>query len=213
MKKCDKPNGLTKFCQQNELSRLSEDQCYRQQRNCDSTKPFAWQTYNYHPYGSKVVSTCYPGQFYWDGYGVSGANVDEESKVNRFPGFEMTHGADPQQMPMFPVNLPQIEGWFDADISSSLRPEANFNNPACNGVTEKSCIPYTFQDFSQLCYDPQETRYIIPEDTFNCKFKGAKYYQWGGEDTRHDRQQRYRNGCDYSVKYFSPNLSFSNFGY
>lgn len=208
-----KPNGLTKFCKQQELGRESEDRCYINQRDHDSTKPFALSTWHYHPYGSRVQATCYPGQHYWDGYGISGANVDEESKVSRYPGYEMTRDKDHHQLPMFPVQLPQVKGWFDADTSSGLRPEGVFNKKACGSVSEKSFIPNTFQVFDSLCYDPQEGKYIIPEDSFNGCFKNARYYHFGGEDTRHDRQEKYRNACDWKPKNFPPNLSYSNFGY
>jgi len=61
-------NPLTRFCKQNELTKLSEDLCYIDRRDHDSRKPFKWQTYHHHPFGCKVESTCYPGQFYWDGF-------------------------------------------------------------------------------------------------------------------------------------------------
>ena len=59
-------NPLTQFCKQNELSKLSEDACYIDRRDHDSRKPFKWQTYQHRPFGCKVESTGYPGQFYWD---------------------------------------------------------------------------------------------------------------------------------------------------
>lgn len=205
-------NPLTQFCKQNELGKLSEDACYIDRRDHDSRKPFSLQTYHYHPYGQRLQATCYPGQFYNDGH-VSGSNVDEESKVTRFPGFEMTHPRVVQDMPMLPVQMPRIRGWFDADTESNLREEISYNKKPCVNAGERSFIPYSFQEFSHLCYDPQEPQYIIPEDTHNKCFDNARFYHWGGEDTRHDRQEKYRGGCNYQVKYFPANLSYSNFGY
>lgn len=209
---CSQRNPLTKFCKQNELGRLREDQCYIDQRDGDSRKPFAMQTWHYHPYGSKVQATCYPGQFYWDGH-VSGSNIDEESKVNRYPGYEMTRGKYRHQMDMFPIQMPRVRGWFDADTESSLRCEFDPKPQGCNNPAEKSFIPNTFQDFSSLCYNPQDPQYIIPEDTFNCSYKDAQFYHWGGQDSRMDRMSTYRNACDWKPKNFPRNLSYSNFGY
>lgn len=205
-------NPLTQFCKQQELGALHEDMCYIDRRDADSKKPFALRTWYHRPYGSKVQSTCYPGQFYWDGH-VGGANVDEESKVNRYPGYEMTNPNVHQELPMLPVQLPRIRGYFDSDTESSLRSEATFNNKQCTGTSEKSFIPQTFQDFSNLCYDPQDSKYIIPEDTMNKCYPNARFWHRAGSDTRHDRQERYRNAANYGAKYFPSTLSFSNFGY
>jgi hypothetical protein len=206
-------NPLTKFCKQNELGRLREDQCYIDQRDSESRKPFALQTWHYHPYGSKPQATCYPGQLYKDGHGIPRDAIDLESQVNRNPGYEMTRGKYRHQMDMFPVQMPRVRGWFDANTESSLRGEYDKKPAGCDNPAEKSFIPNTFQDFSALCYDPQDPTYIIPEDTFNCSFKDAKFYQWGGVDSRHDRMSTYRNGCDWKPKNFPRNLSYSNFGY
>jgi hypothetical protein len=205
-------NPLARFCKQNELGKLQEDQCYIDRRDDDNSKQYEFQVYHYHPYGSRVQATCYPGQHYWDGH-VGGANVDEESKVSRYPGYEMTKDKDHHQLEALPVQLPRVRGWFDADTESNLRYEAVFNKKPCGTVTEKSFIPVTFQNFDSLCYNPQEPQYIIPEMTYNKCFAAGKYYHWGGEDTRHDRQERYRNGCDWRPKNFPQNLSYSNFGY
>ena len=208
-----RPNPLTQFCKQNELSSLHEDQCYIDRRDHDSRKPFRLRTYHYHPYGSKVQATCYPGQLYWDGHGPSPTNVDEESKVTRFPGYEMTNPNVHQELPALPVNIPRVRGWFHADTESNLRAEATFNKKQCTNTTERSFVPYRFTIFDGLCYDPQDPTYIIPEDSHNRCFPGAKFWHRAGEDTRHDRQEKYRNGCNWKVKYFPANLSYSNFGY
>lgn len=208
-------NPVTRFCKQNELTKLSEDQCYLDRRDYDSRKPFKWRTYHHHPYGCKVQSTCYPGQFYKDGYGIGGCNVDDDSRVNRNPGWQMTNPNVHQELPTLPINLPHIRGWHDADTESSLRWEANFNNKPCLADTtiETSFNSKTFQIFDHLCYNPQEVEYIVPEDTFNKCFKGARFYKFGGEDTRHDRVGKYRSGCDWSAKYTPLTLSYSYFGY
>lgn len=207
-------NPLTKFCKQNELGKLAEDQCYIDQRDDDSRKPFALQTWHYHPYGSKVQATCTPSTWYWDGH-VPGAAIDEESKVNRYPGYEMTRGKYRHTLDAFPIQMPRVRGWHDADSESSLRYEMVYNRKSCGSVTEKSFIPNTFQDFSSLCYDPQDTLYIIPESSFNSEknFKDARYYHWGGSDTRHDKVETYRSGCSWKPRNFPVNLSYSNFGY
>lgn len=206
-------NPLTRFCKQNELTKLSEDACYIDRRDFDSKKPFKWQTYNYHPFGCKVESTCYPGQLYWDGYGVGGCNIDEDSKVNRNPGFQATHLRVHQELPTLPINIPRVRGYFNSDIESNLRYEATFNKKQCTGTTEKSFIPNSFQIFDHLCYNPQEITYIQETETFNKCFPNAKFWARGGEDTRHDNQSKYVNGCNWREKYFSANLSYSNFGY
>ena len=205
-------NPLTQFCKQNELGSLHEDQCYIDRRDHDSRRPFRLRTWHYHPYGSKIQATCYPGQFYHDGH-VGGANIDEESKVTRFPGYEMTNPNVHQELPTLPINMPRVRGWHDADIESSLRSEPTFNKKQCTRTSEQSFIPATFQDFSKLCYDPQDPQFIVPEDTHNGCFPNARFWHRAGEDTRHDRQERYRNGCNHQVKYFPANLSYSNFGY
>lgn len=210
---CDNTNNLTKFCRQNELNRTKEDSCYIQQRDSDSTKPFGLQTYHHHPYGTKVVAPCYVGQFYKDGYGINGSNVDAESCVRINPGFQLTNPNVRQELPTLPINMPQINGYFDADIDSSLRWDLDDSFSACNNDGEKSYIPYTFQSFKQLCYDPQDPQYIIPEDTFNCTFPNAKFYHRSGEPSRFDRVEKYRNGCDFRAKYYPPSLSYSSFGY
>lgn len=208
-------NPVTRFCKQNELSRLGEDQCYIERKDYDSRKPFKWRTFHHHPYGCKVESTCYPGQFYWDGYGIGGCNVDEDSRVNRNPGYQMTNPNVHQELPPCPINLPRIRGWFDSDTESNLRWEPNFNNKQClaDTTTEVSFNSRRFQIFDNLCYDPQDPTHIIEPDSFSKCFENARFYTRGGEDTRHDRQERYRNACNYSVKYFPKNLSYSNFGY
>ena len=205
-------NPITRFCKQNELTKLNEDMCYLDRRDHDSRRPFKWQTYHYHPYGSKVESTCYPGQFYNDGH-VGGSNVESESKVTRFPGYKMTNPNVHQELPMLPIQIPRLRGYFNSDTESNLRWEANFNNKQCLSDTtnEVSFNKYRFQIFDGLCYNPQENR--IPEDTHNKCFKNARFWHRAGEDTRHNRQTRYVNGCNWKQKFFSPNLSYSNFGY
>lgn len=206
-------NPLTRFCKQNELTKLSEDACYLDRRDHDSRKPFKWRTFHYHPFGCKVESTCYPGQFYWDGYGIGGCNVDEDSKVNRNPGYQATNLNVHQELPTLPVNLPRVRGYFNSDIESSLRYEPTFNSKQCNATTEKSTIPYKFQIFDHLCYNPQDPEYIIPEDSFNKCFPNARFYHRAGESTRFNNVSRYRNNCDWKQKFFPANLSYSNFGY
>lgn len=205
-------NPLTQFCKQNELGRLHEDMCYIDRRDHDSRKQFDLRTWHHHPYGSRVQATCYPGQLYWDGH-VGGANIDEESKVNRYPGYELTNPNVHQELPMLPVQLPRVRGYFDSDTESNLRFEPTFNNKQCTNTSEKSFIDKTFQDFSTLCYDPQDPTYIIPEDSHNKCFPNARFWHRAGESTRTDRLERYRNGCNYRVKYFPATLSYSNWGY
>ena len=209
----DHLNPLTNFCKQNELTKLNEDACYLDVRNNQSRKPFRWNTYNHHPFGSKVQSTCYPGQFYWDGYGIGGCNVDADSRVNRNPGYQATNLNVHQELPTLPVNLPRIRGYLNADTESNLRFEATFNKKECTRTTEKTFINNTFQIFDNLCYDPQVTKFIIPEETFNACFANAKHYHRAGEPTRFDRQRRYRNSCDWKAKNCPVKLNSSNFGY
>ena len=211
--KDESSNGLTQFCRQNELNRVKEDNCYIQQRDYESRRPFALQTYNYHPYGTKVVAPCYVGQFYKDGHGINGSNVDADSCVRINPGYQLTNPNVRQTLPTLPIQMPQINGWFDADIDSSLRWDLNDSFDACSLNSEKSFIPHTFQYFNQLCYNPQDPEYIIPEDTFNCTFPNAKFFHRGGEPSRFDRLEKYRNATDYRNKYYPPNLSYSSFGY
>ncbi len=207
-------NPLGRFCKQQELTKTTEDACYIYRRDYDSRRPFKWRTYHHHPFGCKVEATCYPGQFYNDGH-VGGCNVDEESKVNRFPGYLMTNPNVHQELPTLPIQIPRTRGYFNADIESNLRWEATFNKKQCtaSSTTEQSFIPYRFQIFDHLCYNPQEVKYIEQTDTFNQCFHNATFYHRAGEDTRHDRQERYRNSCNQKVKYFPLNLSYSNFGY
>lgn len=205
-------NPLTRFCKQNELTKLNEDKCYINRRDHDSRKPFKWRTYHHHPFGCKVESTCYPGQFYWDGYGPGGCNVDDDSRVNRNPGYQATNLNVHQELPTLPVNIPRIRGHFSSDIESSLRSEPTFNDKQCTGTTEKSFIDNTFQDFSTLCYNPQDLQYIDEVEQFSKCFPNAKFYSRGGESTRFDRQEKYRS-CNGSKKFTPLNLSYSNFGY
>ena len=206
-------NGLGQFCKQNELSQLSEDMCYIQRRDYDSRRPFQWQTYHYHPYGSKVVATCYPGQHYKDGYGPGSQNIDADSHVKIHPGNVLTNPNVRQNLPALHVQMPRVRGYFDADTDSNLRPETTYSFAPCNATSEKSFNPYRFQMFDHLCYNPQDPMYIIPEDTFNQTYPNARFYHRAGEDTRHDRIEKYRNGCDWRAKYYPPNLNYSVFGY
>ena len=206
-------NGLKQFCKQHEMSRLGEDMCYVQRKDYDSRRQYELNTYHYHPYGAKVVATCYPGQFPKDGYGIGGQNVDADSCVKIHPGNIMTKARNIQNLPAFNIQMPQIKGYFDADTESNLRPEIDYGNfNACTLNTEKSFMPYSFQYFNHLCYDPQDPMYIIEENTFNQSFPNARLYHRAGEDTRHDRQEKYRNGCDWRTKNYPPNLSYSIFG-
>jgi hypothetical protein len=164
------------------------------------------------PYPHTPQAICYPGQFFNNGY-VGGATVDEESKVNRYPGYEMTKGKYRHQLPTFQMNMPQVRGWHNADTESNLRWEASFDKKQCTNSTEKSFIPYSFEHFESLCYDPQDPAYIIPEDSFDSCFPNARFWHRAGEPSRFDRVEKYRNGCDYNVKYFPKKLSYSNFGY
>ena len=142
-----------------------------------------------------------------------GCNIDEDSKVNRNPGYQATNLNVHQELPTLPVNLPRVRGYYNADTESNLRCEPTFNKKQCTATSEKSFNPYTFEIFDHLCYNPQDPEYIIPEDSFNKCFPNARFYTRPGEDTRHDRQSRYRNGCDWKIKHFPSNLSYSNFGY
>jgi hypothetical protein len=205
-------NGLKQFCKQHELSRLGEDLCYLQRKDYDSRRPFKWNTYHYHPYGSKVVAPCYPGQFYKDGFGIGGSNVDADSCVKIHPGNVLTNPNVRQNLPPFLVQMPRVRGYHDADTESNLRAETTYNFGGCTLNTEKSFMPYKFQYFDHLCYDPQDPMYIIQENTFNQTFPNARFWHRAGEDTRHDRQEKYRNGCDWRVKYYPPTLSYSIFG-
>ena len=206
-------NPLTRFCKQNELSKLSEDACYIDRYDVDSRKPFKWVTYHHHPFGCKPEATCYPGQLYWDGFGPGGCNVEDESRIVRNPGLQATNLRVHQELPTLPVNLPRVRGYFNSDTESNLRPEAEFNKKQCVTVTEKSFMPVTFQIFDHLCYDPQDPKYICTTEVFQGCFENAKFYQWGGQSTRFDNMQRYRSNCDWKTKYFPANLSYSNFGY
>lgn len=209
----NRDNPLTTFCKQNELSRLGEDQCYIQRRDYDSRRPFKLQTYHHHPYGSKVKATCYPGQFYSDGH-VGGCNVDDESKVTRHPGYIMTNPNVHQELPTLPVNMPRIRGYFNSDIDSSLRPEATFNKKQCTLSSEKDFTKYTWDPFKfkNLCFNPQNSKYIIPEDTHNKCFKNARFWHRSGQPSRFDRQEKYVNACNRGGGY-PQSLSMSSFGY
>lgn len=206
-------NPLTHYCKQNELTKLNEDMCYIEQRDRDSRRPFQWRTYHNHPYGCKVQATCYPGQFYWDGYGPGSCNIDKDSIVTRNPGYQLTNLNIHQELPTIPIHIPRIRGYFHADTESNLRFEPTYNKKQCTNTTEKSFNPYRFQLFDHLCYSPQDTRFIIPEDTFNFQFRNAEFYHRAGEDTRQDRRTRYRNGCDWKPKFCPINTSYSQFGY
>lgn len=166
--------------------------------------------------GCDIIATGYPGQSLWRGYGgPSGCNVDSESKVKIHPGYEATNLNVKQNLPMLPIQVPRIPGYFDSGISSSLRFEPQFNKKQCTLTSEQDFTKYTFDpfNFKHLCYNPQDPKYIIPEESFNKCYPNAKLFHWGGSDTRHDRQERYRNGCDYKAKYYPPNASYSSFGY
>lgn len=212
MSKNNGNNGLQQFCKQHELSRLGEDLCYLQRKDYDSRRPFKWQTYHYHPYGAQVVAPCYPGQWYRDGYGIGGQNVDADSCVKIHPGNVLTNPNVKQNLPAFHIQMPRIRGYHDADTESNLRAEPTYNFGGCTLNSEKSFLPNRFQYFDHLCYDPQDPMYIIEEDSFNQTFPNAKFYHRAGEDTRHDRQEKYRNGCDWRAKYYPPTLSYSIFG-
>lgn len=206
-------SSLTQFCKQHELSRLGEDLCYLQRRDYDSRRPFKWQTYNYHPYSSKVVAPCYPGQFYKDGFGVSPQNVDADSCVKIHPGNVLTNPNVKQNLPALHIQMPRVRGYHDADTESNLRPEADLSFGGCTNDSEKSFNQYRFQKFSHLCYDPQDVRFIEPTVTFNQTFPNAKFWHRAGEPSRFDRQMKYRNSCDWKAKYYPPTLSYSSFGY
>jgi hypothetical protein len=117
-----------------------------------------------------------------------------------------------QELPALNIQMPRIRGYFDSDTESNLRPEMDYSYSACNLSTEKSYMPYRFQYFQHLCYDPQDPMYIIEEDTFNQTFQNAKMYHRAGEPSRFANTERYRNACDWTAKTTPPKLSVSIFG-
>jgi len=206
-------SGLNKFCDTQELTKLTEDPCYLLRRNRDSTAPLKYVTYNYHPYGCTTQATCYPGQYYDDGH-VSGCTIDEESALKLNIGNKLTNNNVHQELPMLPIQLPQVRGCFFVDDESSLRAQHTENWKPCTQVSERSYIPLRFQHFEQLCYDPQETEYIIEEDTFKQAFNDPRYHR-AGKETRHDRLEKYRNGCnqvmfDRALSPLSTNKHYGN---
>jgi hypothetical protein len=185
--------GLEKFCNQRDLTRTSEDACYIARRDYDSRKPFKYVTYNYHPYGCDVRATCYPGQFYEDGH-VSGCTVDDDSDLKLSWGNKLTNANVHQELPALPVILPRIRGCFHADVDSDLRFEHTNNWKPCSQLSEIGFNPYRLQFFDNLCFNPQETKHIIQEDTFRKAYQDPRYH-YAGQDTRHSRLERYRTGC------------------
>lgn len=185
------------LCDIQDLTRVREDQCYINRRNCDSTKPLKYITYHYHPFGCETQSTCYPGQNYEDGFGVSACNIADESMLKLDGGNILTNKNIKQNLQMFPLHMPRIRGYRDIDAESDLvcPPTDVFSGCSSAADSEKSQIPYTFEYFDDLCYNPQETRYIIPEDTFKNAFNDQSYHR-GGKLTRFDRLGNYRNNCD-----------------
>lgn len=194
-KKCQhvRQNLSNALCSQYDLTRLKEDRCYISRRECDSTKPLKFITYQYHPYGCQLQATCYPGQFYEDG-AVGACNIDEDSYLKIQGGNQLTNLNVRQNLQMYPVQAPRVRGWFHPDIESELRCNLNDEFAACTSDAEKSYIPYQWEEFEKLCYNPQETKYIIPEDTFRRSYNDSRYHR-AGADTRHDRLEPYRNGC------------------
>lgn len=186
--------GLDRYCNQRDLTATHEDACYISRRDYDSRKPFKYVTYNYHPYGCDVTATCYPGQFYEDGH-VSGCTVDDDSDLKLSWGNKLTNINVHQALPALPIIPPRMKGCFHVDVSSDLRFDHTSNWKPCTQLSEVGYNPYRFQFFDQLCFDPQNTTNIIQEDTFRQAFKDPRY-RYYGVDTRHDRLERYRTGCD-----------------
>ncbi len=214
-------SGIDKFCDQRDLTRLGEDQCYLIWRNHRSQKPLKYLTYQYHPYGCEVQATCYPGQFYNDGH-VNACNIDAESALkldigHQRLGNQLTNNNTHQELPMMPVQMPRIRGCHHVDTESDLRFQPTENWKACTQITEKGFNPVRFQYFSHLCYDPQETQFIIQEDSFQQAFNDPGYHR-AGKETRHDRLEKYRNGCDYYNqvifdRVLTPTKTYQHYGY
>jgi len=173
------------------MSGIHEDPCYLQVRNCQSQKPLKYITYHHHPYGCELRETCSVGQWYDDGH-IGQCNIGTDTRLKYVDGNKMTNINVPQPLPAFPMNMPQVRGCLTVDLESDLRPRVNDNSTPCLGNEEGSYIPYRFDYFNQLCYDPQETRYIVPEDSFNQAYQAPNYSR-PGEDTRHSRQNFIKN--------------------
>lgn len=186
--------GLNRFCKQRELTGSHEDRCYLERRDHDSRQPLKFVTYQYHPYGCEVQATCYPGQYYDDGH-VSGCNIDSESQLKLNCGNVQTNRNLPQNFGAFPVMQPQLSGCFHVDVNSDLRWEHTSNWKPCTQLAEVGFNPYRFQFFDNLCFDPQKTKHLIQEDSFRAAYKDPNYH-YAGQDTRHNRLERYRDGCD-----------------
>lgn len=175
------PRTGHEFADQQQMSRLREDECYLRQRNYDSTKPWKFITYQYHPYSCKVAPTGYPGQYYNDGHvGACSINADSKLKLSES---KMTNPNLIHTLDNFRPNWPHIRGYYDPDIESPLvhsewQPQ------------KKSCLPstgvsytdrgYIWQYFDHLCYNPQDVNYVVNEHYFR-----------GGIPTRNDLRQYY----------------------
>ena len=207
---------VDRFCNQGELNRLEEDMCYIDRRNYDSRKPLKYVTYHFHPYGCKVQATCYPGQFYSDGH-VNACNIDDDSalKIGDISGAnkKLTNINTHQELPMLPIQFPRIKGCLHADTESDLRWESTDNWKPCTNVTEQSFNPHRFQYFKKLCFNPQDPKYIIEENSFIDAFNDSRWSR-SGISSRHSRIERYRNGSDvYSRVMQTPNTSYVPYGY
>lgn len=174
------------------LKRLYTDSCNVVHKDVESASPLKYLQYQYHPYPNKPYAGFKdPNQIFSDGY-VGACTVDAESFL-KFDGSNiMTNPNVHQELPMTPVQLPMIRGCRDIDDESDVKiPHFEANFKSCNADNEDSYIPYTFQYFNQLCYDPQDVKYIDEVQNFH-RFD-RNYMNRAGTETRHMRQYRQRS--------------------
>lgn len=186
--------------------------CFLDRRDYEKLK---YVTYHNHPYENKPYGFMYPKQMIWDGFDIGAATVNDDTtlKYGSPNNEKLTNPRLRQTLPTLPIQFPLIRGCFYPDVSSDLRFQHTENWKGCTNVTEKSFIPNRFQHFRHLCYDPQQTQYIIPEDTFRKGYMDREYH-YAGKETRHDRVQPYRTGCEtYADRVFQHNKMNQRYAY
>lgn len=203
-----------------ELTRMSEDDCYLYTRNRQSQKPLKWHTYHWRPYGCDVIAPSYLLHAYKDGFGPGSCNIDADSSLKICDSNRLTNRNFPQELSTLPVHMPRIRGCFDPDTESDLRwRQTRAKDKPCNQHMEESHIPLRWNYFKHLCYNPQETQFIIPEDTFKYAFNLGDEYAYYGTDTRHAFQDRYRatdcvdDKIDQYYRFQQPGFKYSEYGY
>lgn len=181
------------------LTRLNEDNCYKNLRNKTISRSGKYNTRNFRSCeclapNVKELSLQHPSVFYRDGYGWSsnnGCNIDTDSKLRNAKN--LTNERCINQLMSRPyLTTPYMgRGEGNVNVENNLLPgESTFQNKPCNnlaGIYIDRFVP----QIPCIKQEIQNTKNIIPEDS-------DSHWVRGGQPSRQIiRNKDYLKKCGY----------------